>query len=82
MVAQFTVGIAAQYVFFEQGLDKVSEQALVKEFRGIEPMQDRQALGHHGAQVFQLFGAQGVLAAVEQQRDGHVKALQGLRNAL
>ncbi|MCY1182595.1 hypothetical protein D9M73_231630 [compost metagenome] len=41
-------------------------------------MQDRQALGHHHAQVFQLFGAEAVLPAVEQQRGGHVEALQGL----
>ncbi|MCY1448840.1 hypothetical protein D9M71_655470 [compost metagenome] len=41
-------------------------------------MQDRQALGHHHAQVFQRFGAQAVLPAVDQQRGGHVEALQGL----
>ncbi|MNF53897.1 hypothetical protein D3C84_353040 [compost metagenome] len=41
-------------------------------------MQDRQALGHHCAEVFQLLGAQLVLPGVEQQGDGHVEALQGL----
>ncbi|MNN62166.1 hypothetical protein D3C81_1774480 [compost metagenome] len=41
-------------------------------------MQNRQALGHHHAEVFQFFGTQGVLAAVEQQRGGHVEPLQGL----
>ncbi|MNN05079.1 hypothetical protein D3C81_1178270 [compost metagenome] len=41
-------------------------------------MQNRQALGHHHAQVFQLLGAQRVLATVEQQRGSHVEALQGL----
>ncbi len=41
-------------------------------------MQDRQALGHHHAQVFQFFGAEAVLPAVQQQRGGHVETLQGL----
>ncbi|MNE23668.1 hypothetical protein D3C80_1169330 [compost metagenome] len=44
-------------------------------------MQDRQALGHDRAQVFQFFGADAVLAAVEQQGHGHVEALQGLGDA-
>ncbi|MCY1183491.1 hypothetical protein D3C81_1893930 [compost metagenome] len=56
------------------------EQALVEEFRRVEAMQDRQALGHHRAQIFKLFGSEGVLPAVEQQRSGHVEPLQGLGN--
>ncbi|MNC41259.1 hypothetical protein D3C75_900170 [compost metagenome] len=44
-------------------------------------MQDRQALGHDRAQVFQFFGADAVLAAVEQQGHGHVETLQGLGDA-
>ena len=67
VVTQLAVGIAAQYLFFKQRLDKVAEQALVEELRGIEAMLNGQALSHHGAQVFQFFGAQGVLTAVEQQ---------------
>ncbi|MCY1424073.1 hypothetical protein D9M71_398060 [compost metagenome] len=41
-------------------------------------MQDRQALGHDGAQVFQFFRAELVLPGFQQQGDGHVEALQRL----
>ncbi|MCY1432697.1 hypothetical protein D9M71_487040 [compost metagenome] len=56
----------------------MAEQALVEEFRGVQAVQDRQALGHDGAQVFQFLGAELLLAGVQQQGDGHVEALQRL----
>lgn len=42
-----------QHALLEQGLDEVAEQRLVEKLWGIQAMQDRQALGHHHAQVFQ-----------------------------
>ena len=58
VVAQFAGCVAAQHVLIEQGLDEVAEQALVEKLRRVEAMQDRQALGHGRAEVFQLFGAE------------------------
>jgi len=58
----------------------VAEQRLVEELGRVEPVEYRQALGHDRAEILQLLGAQAVLAAVEQQRGGHVEALQGLHH--
>ena len=78
MVAQLALGIAAQHFLVEKGLDEMAEQALVEKFRCVQTMQNRQALGHGRAKVFQLLGAEGALAGVEQQGDRHVETLQGL----
>ena len=58
----------------------MAEQRLVEELGRVEPVEYRQALGHDRAEILQLLGAQAVLAAVEQQRGGHVEALQGLHH--
>ncbi len=75
MVAELAGCVLMQHAFVLQALDEMAEQALVEELRRVQAMQDRQPLGHHRAERFQLLGSEAVLAAVEQQRDRHVEAL-------
>ena len=79
VVTQLARLIQLQHLLFQQRLDEVAEQALVKKLRCIQAVQDRQPLCHYRAEIFQRFRGQGVLSGVEQQGNRHVEALQRLQ---
>ncbi len=78
---QAALGVAAEHLEVPQALDELAEQGLVGELRGIQAVQDRQALGHDAAQGFQLCGVEAAIGVVQQQRGNHVEALQHLDDA-
>src|SRR5690606_35392879 len=80
-IVQAALVIRAEHLLIEQALDELAEQGLVEELRRVEAMQDRQALGHHGAQRFQLLGGQAAVGVVQQQRRDHVEASEHLDDA-
>src|SRR5690606_41324980 len=63
-------------------LFRSAEQRLVEELRRRRRVQQAQALGGELAQAFQLAGAQGARAVLDQGGDGDEVALEGLLQAV